>query len=344
MQSLLSLADGLSFFNIDKAEFLGKLGIDNSINIEPQQDIPMEAALDAWCLAAKMTADPYIAIKLGLHAHPSDYNIIGQIMMQSNTVGEAFKSVGKNKQYISNSIITSKKISGGECSFHLDLIDEFSLHPGYQYPIERLIASCLSLMRYLIHQYPRESVVFNQVRLKHSRIGSKKIYESLFGCEVIFNCQYNEMRFDKALLSRPIFAADASLLKVLFAELKRKMYLKKNKISMTEKVQFFLFKSVSNGIANAARTAEYLNISQTTLKRKLMAEKTKFSDIQNSVKAEYALKLLKQENFKIADISIKLGYSEVSSFYVAFKRWYGVTPTQYRNQAIDFCDDTSRSE
>ncbi|MFX6483860.1 helix-turn-helix domain-containing protein, partial [Acinetobacter baumannii] len=49
------------------------------------------------------------------------------------------------------------------------------------------------------------------------------------------------------------------------------------------------------------------------------------------VREHHAKKLLNHHEYSISYISEKLGYSEVTHFTRAFKRWTNQTPKQYRN-------------
>jgi AraC-like DNA-binding protein len=55
-----------------------------------------------------------------------------------------------------------------------------------------------------------------------------------------------------------------------------------------------------------------------------------YSDLQNDVRKTLALNLLENETLALAQIAFSLGYSEVSAFNHAFRRWVGHSPGQYR--------------
>lgn len=57
---------------------------------------------------------------------------------------------------------------------------------------------------------------------------------------------------------------------------------------------------------------------------------TGYQSILNSVKFEYAKKLLASPKNSLSNISGKLGFSEPGNFTHAFKRWSGKTPKDYR--------------
>ena len=55
----------------------------------------------------------------------------------------------------------------------------------------------------------------------------------------------------------------------------------------------------------------------------------------NTKRMERAADCLKHTNLKIVEIAVQLGYGEIATFNHAFKRHYGISPTQYRKQYHD---------
>ena len=62
-----------------------------------------------------------------------------------------------------------------------------------------------------------------------------------------------------------------------------------------------------------------------------------YSDLQNDVRKTLALNLLENETLALAEIAFSLGYSDVSAFNHAFRRWVGQSPGHYRRlRAVHF--------
>lgn len=57
-----------------------------------------------------------------------------------------------------------------------------------------------------------------------------------------------------------------------------------------------------------------------------------FSEMIRELKIHKAADLLKNPDISIAEIVECVGYSDLSSFYRTFKKYYGATPIEYRNQ------------
>ena len=60
--------------------------------------------------------------------------------------------------------------------------------------------------------------------------------------------------------------------------------------------------------------------------------KMPFKDLINSIKIEYAKKLIEEENMKNYEISQLLGYSTPDYFTRKFKQYTGTTPSKYRKE------------
>ncbi len=59
-----------------------------------------------------------------------------------------------------------------------------------------------------------------------------------------------------------------------------------------------------------------------------------FSEYLNKIRVEKAVAMLKEDEFTIADISSKVGYSDPSYFTKVFKKLTGLSPSQYRRKHL----------
>ena len=80
--------------------------------------------------------------------------------------------------------------------------------------------------------------------------------------------------------------------------------------------------------------AKATGTSVRTLQRRLKDAGVNYSDLQNDVRKTLALNLLENETLALAEIAFSLGYSEVSAFNHAFRRWVGQSPGDYRRLRV----------
>lgn len=78
------------------------------------------------------------------------------------------------------------------------------------------------------------------------------------------------------------------------------------------------------------QVAKVLNISISSLQRRLKQEDTTFQDILLDVRKELAHKYLIERDLPPACVVFLLGYKSSSQFFTAFKKWFLVTPKKYK--------------
>ena len=81
---------------------------------------------------------------------------------------------------------------------------------------------------------------------------------------------------------------------------------------------------------NSEELAGYLCMTPRTLRRKLAEQGTNFRNIAKELRCEAAKKLIQQTHLTIEDIGYSIGFSDVSNFRAAFKKWTGQTPASFR--------------
>ena len=70
-------------------------------------------------------------------------------------------------------------------------------------------------------------------------------------------------------------------------------------------------------------------MSRPTLYRKLKSEGFSFHEIVDKVRKDKAELLLSKNQHTLSEIAFLLGFSELSSFSRAFKKWTGSSPAKF---------------
>jgi AraC-like DNA-binding protein len=82
--------------------------------------------------------------------------------------------------------------------------------------------------------------------------------------------------------------------------------------------------------ADMNTVARALGFSTRSLRRHLAAENTSYSAIANDTFAALAKRLLRDERRTLQETAYQMGFTNLSSFHRAFKRWTGTTPRSFR--------------
>lgn len=81
--------------------------------------------------------------------------------------------------------------------------------------------------------------------------------------------------------------------------------------------------------AGLAAVAERLHLSRWTLRRRLQDEGTSFQEVLDSLRAERAMRLLREPQLSMLEISSRLGFASQGSFTRFFKARFGQPPRRW---------------
>ena len=93
--------------------------------------------------------------------------------------------------------------------------------------------------------------------------------------------------------------------------------------------------SMRNGDPKLAQVAGRIAIGPRTLQRRLNDYDVDFKTLVDDTRRRFALNYLRDRRHTLAEIAYLLGYSEVSAFNRAFRRWTGTTPQVFRGRRRD---------
>jgi AraC-like DNA-binding protein len=164
------------------------------------------------------------------------------------------------------------------------------------------------------HQRPRDTA-------EHTRI---------FGCPVSFGGRSHLwLEFDPRDLERPVPGADRSLLPIVEQHLD-KLLESRSGAGLVQDVRTVLAEMLCDGSPNVRSVARRLGMSVRTLQRRLEEHEVVFRDLVQGVRRELADRYLAERDANLTEVAFLLGYSELSSFDRAFRRWTGSTPVARR--------------
>jgi AraC-like DNA-binding protein len=92
-------------------------------------------------------------------------------------------------------------------------------------------------------------------------------------------------------------------------------------------------RATCNGHPELERIARRLGMGGRTLQRRLAERGLVWKTVVEDVRRELALQYLHEPTLPLSQVAFLLGYSELSAFYRAFRRWTGSTPAEYRRRA-----------
>jgi len=155
-------------------------------------------------------------------------------------------------------------------------------------------------------------------------------YKTLFQSEVKFSQHANALVFPASYLDLPVVQTEESLRGFLKTAPYQLLVMVDNDNSLKSQVMSMLGKDFSRDVLSADEVASALNMSVSTLRRRLNDEDTSYQQIKDECRKEAAITYMNAPQLSISDIASLMGFDEPSAFFRSFKKWTGVTPGEYR--------------
>lgn len=104
--------------------------------------------------------------------------------------------------------------------------------------------------------------------------------------------------------------------------------------SMTQRCEHLL--NICLGVTSPTREiiAALMNMSVSSLQRRLREEGTSFKDLLDGVRKVRARQLMAEQSVTTSEAAFLLSYQSAGQFFKAFRRWYGITPAEMRTALI----------
>lgn len=159
--------------------------------------------------------------------------------------------------------------------------------------------------------------------------------EAVFGIQPHYGQSRNQVTFASRFLDERVAQTEASL--KLFLEQAPASLLShyRHDASVSAQVRKFLHLAVDQGGTgeefSLEQVADALHLTSQTLRRRLKEEGNSFQEIKDAVRCRLAIHFLLHDALPAQDIAYKMGFSDPSVFYKAFKRWTGLTPGAYKD-------------
>jgi AraC-like DNA-binding protein len=191
--------------------------------------------------------------------------------------------------------------------------------------------SMVSVLR-LIQHFGVQRADVRQILFAHDCPTYGAEYRRIFLGMERFGQGATRLELRAAVLDRSHFHASHELYAAALGEAERQLAELGGPRTHSDRLRDFLLVRLGSEKLSMERAARQLGMSVRSLRRRLTEEGTSYQDVAEVARAMVARRLLKDPERSIQETASLLGFSDSSAFYRAFKRWTGVTPSQFRRR------------
>lgn len=272
-----------------------------------------------------------LGLLVGCRIHASCYGMYGYALLCAESLEQAFNTAVRYHR-LSNGMMDVQWITAdGVASWVFPNREDLSL-PGLDEPIYRFLID----LQFAIHATVVKDVmgawcVPARAQLSGAAPPHAATMATMLECPVEFEQARNMLSYPAAWLARapqlanPITAAQMSI------QCARLLEQFRWQAGLTRRVYQELTRTPGR-FPEVELIAENLCMTSRTLRRRLEAEGTSYSELLANVRQALAIDYLSSTQLSVEDVATTVGFSDAVGFRHAFKRWTGKTPNEYRRE------------
>lgn len=252
----------------------------------------------------------------------------------SSTLREAVKATGWAADLINPMMKLTLHEQADEArivlGFDLPFLPQAVLgHPALVYVAEATQVGLFNILRRLLG----DDRALRRMTWRHAAPDYAALYDQVFGVGNVFGHKETALVGDRQALDWQLSGAFPALnrqAEQLVAQRVERQH-EQGAGGLIEQIEHLLASRPELMAQGIDALAAQLGLHVRTLQRRLKEAERSYADIQADVRRTLALGWLAEGELDIESISQRLGYSDRRAFTLAFKRWTGVSPTQWRS-------------
>ncbi|WP_038173978.1 AraC family transcriptional regulator [Vibrio pacinii] len=321
----LDLVDELNTVNLEYKEVRLQQLLKKFSTLDLIDRLPIADYFYLWDVIRKNHTIPEIGLTLGQKINPSSKGVLASWVSQTSSLAEAVDTFIENTSLMNTAEQWQVDMNGFTCTLKL------TIHKCDDYPtiaVERSMSAMVAWANLL----SGNKVKISRANFTFDAPDYKSKLVPIFGKNIIFSSDVNSLEFPSTLLEEPIQTSSMFLKSIAEQKAKEVLVTIRGSSIIKDKTKALVVDCLNNGQTPSINViAKQQHMSRQTLYRRLKEEGSNFKKIVDQVRSERVRSLISSGQHSITELCFGLGFKEPSSFYKAFKRWFGVTPAQYIN-------------
>jgi len=307
-----------------RTALLAAAGLPLDALAHPEAPVPATAVLAVWDAAMRLLRDDGFPIAMACTFALDHYPLLGFVLMTAPSGREAIARLVRFSALVSTSgyWTTEERDEVLRVRWHRD--GPRSL--GRRATVESVLAELVHGVRQLFGvELPARSVSF-----RHSAPGDISAHKRHFVGPITWNASEDAVSLPMSILARVPKLANPALAAHFEQQAANLLRDVESGATVIEKTRRALASALPSGAPSSTQIARRLGLSERTLRRALAAEGATFREVLEGLRQERAQAMLGDPRTSIAEVALTLGFSELSAFSRAHKRWTGKAPSDAR--------------
>lgn len=311
-------------YGLDPGKVLIEAGIEPRLIEDPDNVIPFATMGRLINFCATKTRCRHFGLLVGQRGGVSSLGTVGLLIRQARDVGSALDDLVRYLHLHDRGAVPRFVVRGSMATLAYT-ISEPRLE-GADHIADAAMAVTMNIMRSLCGP----DWVPSEVRLPHRKPAYAAPLQRFFHAPIKFDEKEAALVFRAKVLQQPLAGADADLHRHLLNYVQQLDAA--SDADVVDQMRRILRTLVLNHQSSAEQLAQLFSVHRRTLNRRLRQQGTAFHLLLEETRFELASQMMSETSIPLAQIAALLNYSEASAFTRAFRRWSGMTPTEWRRR------------
>lgn len=323
--------------------YAGSQGIDadpiaRACGLDPDQFevVGARVSLDRMCrfleALALVSGDDLFGLKSATAFAKGGSGSFGYALLHAPSLREAMVFMGRNLQKIAEASICTLEIGAREAAL------EWTFSPLIVHRDQYVDMAAAQVFAHF-RAFLGADINRCKLELERKKPANTAPHREFLTRNIRFGATINRLTLPVDFLSRANPDADPKL----FAILAQQVDQIPQRINVAEDpvtaIKLHVADMLSSGTPTLEAEAHRLGMSPRTLQRRLNDAGTSLHTIVDECRRELAEALLSDTNLRLSEISYRLGFSAPAAFTRSAIRWFGLTPSAYRQQTPNRAPD-----
>ncbi|MBA54831.1 MAG: AraC family transcriptional regulator [Pseudomonadales bacterium] len=291
---------------------------------ESETRYPSDYVGHLWDAAVLQTGNRHLGLRRELCDRYGGLHQVGFAMMACPTLLDALKILQSYLPVVSEDVSLSLE---ADRQGHWLMLSLAKHHYAFRTRIEFSFLTTLMLCTWI----SRANIVPLAQEWTFAAPADTNPYMNAFGCEQVFDQAENRILISSELLEAELPTVSSTVC-ALHQNVLREQMARMGFASIQYRVYTEILRSLRHGEPRLGDIADAMHMSDRTLQRKLKHEGLTYQDVLDQTRQELAEQYLANSALSLMEVSQLLGFLDLSNFYRAAKRWFGLPPGKYRSQ------------
>ncbi|MDF1779794.1 MAG: AraC family transcriptional regulator ligand-binding domain-containing protein [Alcanivoracaceae bacterium] len=306
---------------IDPEPVFARHGLSVADTGNPQAFIEAEASTGLLTDVEALMNDASIGIRAARLGEYSTFGGLGVALAAGGSVMSVLQRITRFHRLISDVVTSELSEDDQFIAIHFTSRGDHSPHPQ---AILFVMACIVRLLRLRISPTLNPAKVAGPFVSEEFSAAITRYFRA-----PIETAQHFSLFFDRDSARMTLQSSDTQLAAMLDATLNQRLA-EVEKGSLVVQLSLWVEEGLPEGEPSLGDAAKKFNLSVRSLQRRLSEEELTWKQLIENTRKTLVERHLRTPGMSVTQLAFLLGFSDVSSFSRAFKKWYGVAPSQFK--------------